>query len=259
MAFLEVKELKKAFSKVDVLKGVSFSLEKGNILAIVGPSGGGKTTLMRCLNFLETPNSGIIKLDNKVIFGNSKKFKKSDVVWVRDMFGLVFQTFNLFPQYSVLQNVKLALEIVEKRRKKQGKPSIISNNTIDDEAKNVLKKLGLEDKLDSYPCELSGGQKQRVAIARALVLKPMVLCFDEPTSALDPKLTREVVKLIKEVKNKFGITILIVTHEMKFASEVADDAIFIYDGRVLEYGKANQIFKEPKSRELKEFLNMNDN
>lgn len=258
MTFLEVKNLKKSFSKTEALKSITFSLEKGNVLAVIGPSGNGKTTLLRCLNFLEIPNSGTIKLDGKTVFSDLTKLKKTDVVWVRDMFGLVFQSFNLFPQYSVFQNVKLALEIVEKRRKKQGKPSLVEKATIDDEVKEVLKKLGLENKLESYPCELSGGEKQRVAIARALVLKPSVLCFDEPTSALDPKLTREVVKLIKEIKTKFGLTMLIVTHEMKFASKVADDAIFVFDGRVLESGSATQLFENPKSKELKEFLNLND-
>ncbi len=258
MAFLEVKNLKKSFSKTDALKGISFSLEKGRTLAVIGPSGNGKTTLLRCLNFLEIPNAGTIKLDGKVVFNGSKKLKKEDTLWVRDMFGLVFQSFNLFPEYTVLKNVTLALEIVEKRRKKQGKSSLLETASVQDEAKSVLKKLGLESKLESYPCELSGGEKQRVAIARALVLKPSVLCFDEPTSALDPNLTREVVKLIKEIKTKFNITMLIVTHEMKFANRVADDVMFVYDGKALEFGETNEIFERPKTQKLIEFLNIND-
>lgn len=255
MAFLEVYDLKKKFAKTEALKGVSFSLEKGNTLAIIGPSGNGKTTLLRCLNFLEIPSAGKIILENECLFdSNRKKLSRKKLIELREKFGLVFQSFNLFPQYTVFDNIKLAFEIIEKRRKKQNKESLVQKKSIDEEIFDVLKKLKLEDKSDSYPFELSGGEKQRVAIARQLVLKPSVLCFDEPTSALDPNLTKDVIKLIKELKNKFKLTIIIVTHEMKFAKSVSDEVLVLENGKVVEFGKSEEVFENPKSETLKEFL-----
>lgn len=256
MAFLKVTKLRKSFGKNEVLKGIEFSLEKGKILAIIGPSGNGKTTLLRCLNFLEIPTGGAIELDGELIFdGNSKELKKSKLLDLRDKFGLVFQGYNLFPQYSVFQNVKLALELAEKRRKKENKPTLLELDSIEKEVYSVLKKLKLEEKSNSYPYELSGGEAQRVAIARALVLKPSVLCFDEPTAALDPNLTKEVTKLVKELKNKFNLTIIIVTHEMKFAKRVADEVMLIKNGVVAEYANAEKFFDSPQTDIAKEFLN----
>lgn len=257
MAFLEVKNLKKYYSKAKALDGVSFALDKGNILAIIGPSGNGKTTLLRCLNFLEIADQGSIVLNNVKIFDTKKKsLCKKELIELRDKFGLVFQSFNLFPQYTVFENVKLALEIVEKRRKKQNKPSLIEKESINAEVFEILNKLKLNEKVNSYPFELSGGEKQRVAIARALILKPSVLCFDEPTSALDPNLTKDVIKLIKELKNKFKLTIIIVTHEMKFAKSVSDEVMIMEKGKVVEFGKTEQVFLNPKSKIAKDFLNI---
>ncbi len=246
MSVLEVKNLRKSFGKNEVLKGVDFSLEKGEVLAVIGSSGGGKTTLLRCINFLEFADKGTITVNGKVIFDGDADKKPSDTE-IRNSrlhFGLVFQSFNLFPQYSVLKNVMLAPTLL-----KRGTPEEIKQKAI-----SIIERVGLSEKLDSYPCELSGGQQQRVAIARALALEPDILCFDEPTSALDPELTGEVLKVIKDLKAA-GSTMIVVTHEMEFARNVADSVMFIAGGVIEEYGTPDEIFGNPKSDKIKSFLN----
>ena len=246
MSVLEVKNLRKSFGKNEVLKGVDFSLEKGEVLAVIGSSGGGKTTLLRCINFLEFADKGTITVNGKVIFDGDADKKPSDTE-IRNSrlhFGLVFQSFNLFPQYSVLKNVMLAPTLL-----KRGTPEEIKQKAI-----SIIERVGLGEKLDSYPCELSGGQQQRVAIARALALEPDILCFDEPTSALDPELTGEVLKVIKDLKAA-GSTMMVVTHEMEFARNVADSVMFIADGVIEEYGTPEEVFGNPKSDKIKSFLN----
>ena len=213
MSWLEVKNIYKSFGKTEVLKGIEFSLEKGEVLALIGSSGSGKTTLLRCLNFLETPDKGTISVKDELLFDGSvkTKFNDEEIRQNRLHFGLVFQNFNLFPQYTVLKNVTLAPTLLKKG----------TDEEINNKAMELIKSVGLAEKIDSYPCELSGGQQQRVAIARALALSPDVLCFDEPTSALDPELTGEVLKAIKSLKNS-DRTMIVVTHEMEFAKNVAD-------------------------------------
>lgn len=246
MSVLQVKDLKKSFGKCEVLKGISFSLEKGEVLSIIGSSGSGKTTLLRCLNFLEFAEEGIISVDEKEIFNGAshKTLSDAEIRENRLHFGLVFQSFNLFPQYNVLQNITLA-------------PSLLKRDTpenIEKRALALIEKVGLSDKINNYPCELSGGQQQRVAIARALALDPDILCFDEPTSALDPELTGEVLKVIKGLKDK-DTTMVIVTHEMDFAKNVSDKVIYMADGIIEEIGTPQQIFENPKSEKTKSFLN----
>lgn len=245
MPVLEVKNLKKNFGKTEVLKGVGFSLEKGEVLAIIGSSGGGKTTLLRCINFLEFADGGQILVNGNTIFDADDKRKQSEAEIRKNRlhFGLVFQQFNLFPQYSVLKNVTLA-------------PTLLGIDTAENitaRATELIKRVGLADKMNSYPCELSGGQQQRVAIARALALDPDILCFDEPTSALDPELTGEVLRVIKSLKEQ-DRTMLIVTHEMEFVKNVADKIMFIADGLIEEYGAPEQVFNSPKSPKTKAFL-----
>ena len=245
MPVLEVKNLKKNFGKTEVLKGVGFSLEKGEVLAIIGSSGGGKTTLLRCINFLEFADGGQILVNGNTIFDADDKRKQSEAEIRKNRlhFGLVFQQFNLFPQYSVLKNVTLA-------------PTLLGIDTAENitaRATELIKRVGLANKMNSYPCELSGGQQQRVAIARALALDPDILCFDEPTSALDPELTGEVLRVIKSLKEQ-DRTMLIVTHEMEFAKNVADKIMFIADGLIEEYGTPEQVFNSPKSPKTKAFL-----
>ena len=246
MAILEVNNLKKSFGKTEVLKGVSFSLEKGEALAIIGSSGGGKTTLLRCLNFLEFADSGTISVNGEVIYDGavSKALTEEQIRMNRLHFGLVFQSFNLFPQYNVLKNITLAPTLL-----KFGTPEEIEQNAL-----RLIERVGLSDKIKNYPCELSGGQQQRVAIARALALKPDILCFDEPTSALDPELTGEVLKVIKNLKDNDS-TMLIVTHEMEFAKNVADKVIFIADGVIEEMGTPEEVFDNPQSPKTQAFLN----
>ena len=244
MALLEVKNIKKSFGKTEVLKDISFSLEKGEVLAIIGSSGSGKTTLLRCLNFLETHDSGDIIVNGKLLSdGREGALKEEEMRENRLHFGLVFQSFNLFPQYSVLKNITLA-------------PTLLKKDTaenIENTAKALIEKVGLKEKTDFYPCQLSGGQQQRVAIARALALNPEILCFDEPTSALDPELTGEVLKVIRELKGSDN-TMIIVTHEMNFAKNVADKIIFMADGIIEEMGTPDEIFGNPKSEKLKTFI-----
>ena len=239
MAILEVNNLKKNFGSNQVLKGVSFSLEEGQVLAIIGSSGSGKTTLLRCLNFLETPDSGEILVREKQLLSQSEEEIRQN----RLHFGLVFQNFNLFPQYTVLQNVTLAPTLLNRG----------SQNEIREKALSLLDRVGLSQKVNSYPYQLSGGQQQRVAIARALAMNPEVLCFDEPTSALDPELTGEVLRVIRELKNTHS-TMIVVTHEMEFAKSVADVVIYMADGVIEEMGTPEQIFEHPQSEKTRAFL-----
>ncbi|MBR2322217.1 MAG: amino acid ABC transporter ATP-binding protein [Clostridia bacterium] len=254
MAFLEVQNLIKSFGKTEVLKGVSFTLEEGEVLSIIGPSGNGKTTLLRCLNYLEFVDGGIVKLNDTVIQDeNVKTLKEDEIRNQRLHFGMVFQSFNLFPQYTAKQNVSLALSIMEKERAKKGQEPLYSVPS-EKVAENLLERVGLKDKMNNYPCELSGGQCQRVAIARAMALKPDVLCFDEPTSALDPELTGEVLKVIKELKATTGMTMIIVTHEMEFAKNISDKVMFMWDGKVCEFGTPEKVLENPEMEETKHFL-----
>lgn len=246
MSVLEVKGLKKSFGKTEVLKSIDFSLEKGEVLAIIGSSGGGKTTLLRCLNFLEFAEEGTISVNGEIIYDGKlvKKQSEAEIRAHRLHFGLVFQSFNLFPQYNVLRNVMLAPMLL-----KRGETAANEEN-----AKRLIERVGLSEKLKSYPCELSGGQQQRVAIARALALNPDILCFDEPTSALDPELTGEVLKVIKGLKSGES-TMIVVTHEMEFAKNVADKVIFMADGVIEEMGTPAEVFEHPQSPKTKSFLN----
>ena len=241
MAVLEVKNFKKSFEGTEVLKGVSFSLEQGQVLAIIGSSGSGKTTLLRCLNFLETADEGEIMVNGKVLTGS--QLTEEQIRENRLHFGLVFQNFNLFPQYTVLGNITLAPTLL-----KQGTPEQIRNKAL-----RLLEKVGLSQKKDAYPCQLSGGQQQRVAIARALALNPQVLCFDEPTSALDPELTGEVLRVIRGLKDK-DTTMIVVTHEMEFARSVADVVIYMADGVIEEMGTPEEVFDNPVSEKTRHFI-----
>ena len=260
MAFLEVNNLYKSFGETKVLKGVSFEMERGEVFSIIGSSGNGKTTLLRCLNFLEIADEGSIVVDGETIFP-IEETKKKKAPTNRLTFGMVFQNFNLFPQYTALQNVTLAMNVQAKnelkgmrffdpQRKRLLKEKQDKNEA---EAKLLLTRVGLENKMGNYPCELSGGQQQRVAIARALALSPDILCFDEPTSALDPELTGEVLKVIKQLRDE-GRTMIIVTHEMEFAKNVSDKIIFMADGIIEEMGTPQQLFENPKSEKAKAFF-----
>lgn len=255
MAILEVKDIKKSFGKTEVLKGVSFSLGEGEVLSIIGSSGSGKTTLLRCINFLETADSGTITVDGDVIFdGNDKTKKKAKETREKQLkIGLVFQQFNLFPQYNVLDNVTLAVKLKAKERPdyKQNKKQILAE--IDEKALKLLADMGLSEKIHNYPCELSGGQQQRVSIARAMALEPKILFFDEPTSALDPELTGEILKVIRELA-KTNMTMVIVTHEMNFAKEVSDYIVFMDGGVIAEEGEAQELISNPKTERLQAFL-----
>ena len=307
MAYLTIENFNKSFGKTAVLKGIDFTMERGEVVSIIGSSGSGKTTLLRCINFLETPDSGIMTLDGERLFDSQsdKKETESSLREKRLNFGLVFQSFNLFPQYKVLKNIMLApmlmlgercrkyknrltvkaLEDMLKIKSKRAERDVKLDNfvletvggkagdkltiktvnelikgyrsrekdRIASEALELLEKIGLSDKKDNYPCELSGGQCQRVAIARALALSPKILCFDEPTSALDPELTSEVLKVIRSLKGD-DRTMLIVTHEMEFAKNVSDKIIFMADGVVEEMGSPKDIFENPQSEKLKNFL-----
>lgn len=255
MAILEVTNLTKSFGKTKVLKGISFELEKGNVLSVIGSSGSGKTTLLRCINFLETADGGKIVVDGDTIFDSASNMKLSKKQQLEKQLkiGLVFQDFNLFPQYNVLDNVTLALKIRAKERPdfKKNKKQIYAQ--IEQKALGLLEKMGLSDKVKNYPCELSGGQKQRVSIARAMALEPKILFFDEPTSALDPELTGEILKVIRELAEEH-MTMVIVTHEMTFAKEVSDYIVFMDDGIIAEEGKADEVIGNPKTERLKAFL-----
>ena len=245
MAVLEVSNITKRFGKTEVLKGIDFSLEKGQVLSIIGSSGSGKTTLLRCLNSLEFADTGVISVNGETIFDGAVKTARSDeeLRKRRLHFGLVFQSFNLFPQYTVLENVMLAPNLLKKDTHENNRQKALE----------LIEKVGLSEKADSYPCQLSGGQQQRVAIARALALDPEILCFDEPTSALDPELTGEVLKVIRSLADGH-MTMIVVTHEMSFAKDVSDTVIFMDDGVIAEQGSPEEVFGNPKTERLQSFL-----
>ena len=256
MKMLEVKNLRKRFGQNEVLKGVSFSLEKGEVLSIIGSSGGGKTTLLRCLNFLERANSGEILVAGNPVYSAKDGEKPVVTPTAQTSFGLVFQQFNLFPQYSVMENLMLAPKLRAKRAKKGDPKETLQE--IRERAEKLLETVGLSEKANAYPCELSGGQQQRVAIARALMLSPDILCFDEPTSALDPELTSEVLRVIRSLKDSER-TMIIVTHEMEFARHVSDKIMFIADGVIEEMGTPDEVFDDPKSEKTRAFLHAGEN
>ncbi|MDY3984512.1 amino acid ABC transporter ATP-binding protein [Dysosmobacter sp.] len=249
MSILEVSHIEKHFGATQVLTDISFSLEKGQALSIIGSSGSGKTTLLRCLNFLETPDRGTISVNGTPIFDAADSTTKSEaeIRQKRLHFGLVFQNFNLFPQYTALQNVTLARELLSKEQGGETKAEI------ETAGRELLAQMGLADRSDHYPHQLSGGQQQRVAIARALALQPDILCFDEPTSALDPELTGEVLKVIRSLAEK-KTTMIIVTHEMAFARDVADQVIFMDGGVIVEQGDPHQVIDHPREERTKQFL-----
>ena len=245
---LELKDIKKSFDDTDVLKGISLSVEKGEVISIIGSSGSGKTTLLRCATLLEKINSGSIQYLDTVVAktddaGRAVYLPKNELTHVKSYFGLVFQQFNLFPHYSILKNIMDAPITVQKR----------DPGEVEEEARALLKKMGLESKADNYPCELSGGQQQRVAIARALALNPDILFFDEPTSALDPELTIEVLKIIRQLAEE-KMTMVIVTHEMSFARAVSNRVIFMDGGYIVEEGEPEEVFGNPKQERTKQFL-----
>lgn len=248
MKILEIKNLRKRFGDTEVLKGVDLVLQKGEVLSVIGSSGGGKTTLLRCMNFLERANCGEIIVNGKTVY-SAKEGEKPEISPEAQLsFGLVFQQFNLFPQYSVIENLMLAPKLRSK-----GVAGGESAGEIRARAEDLLLRVGLEKKANDYPCQLSGGQQQRVAIARALMLAPEILCFDEPTSALDPELTSEVLRVIRSLKDS-GHTMIIVTHEMEFARRVSDRVVFMADGVIEEEGTPDEIFGNPKSDKMKVFL-----
>lgn len=261
MSLLNVENIRKSYGKTEVLKDISFSLKKGEVLAIIGSSGSGKTTLLRCLNFLETPGNGKISVNDKVLFDSNDSSAKSDseIRKRRLHFGLVFQSFNLFPQYMVIENIMLAPKLAAKEQIKQtgeymgAKSYKEAHEIIKSNAKSLLERVGLSEKSESYPCNLSGGQQQRVAIARALALNPDVLCFDEPTSALDPELTGEVLNVIRSLKTSDS-TMIVVTHEIEFARDVADKIIFMADGVIAEEGTPEQVINNPQNPRTQAFL-----
>lgn len=261
MSLLNVENIRKSYGKTEVLKDISFSLKKGEVLAIIGSSGSGKTTLLRCLNFLETPGNGKISVNDKVLFDSNDSSAKSDseIRKRRLHFGLVFQSFNLFPQYTVIENIMLAPKLAAKEQIKQtgeymgAKSYKEAHEIIKSNAKSLLERVGLSEKSESYPCNLSGGQQQRVAIARALALNPDVLCFDEPTSALDPELTGEVLNVIRSLKTSDS-TMIVVTHEIEFARDVADKIIFMVDGVIAEEGTPEQVINNPQNPRTQAFL-----
>ena len=249
MSILEIKNIKKSFGEdLEVLQDISLAVEEGEVVSILGPSGSGKSTLLRCATFLEQIDSGSIAYGGKVYVendtaGNAKKPERAKILEAQSNFGLVFQDFNLFPHFSVLKNVMDAPVKNQKRPKQE----------VEKEARALLAKMGLEGKEDAYPCELSGGQKQRVAIARALALRPKMLYFDEPTSALDPEITAEILRVLKGLAAE-KMTMVIVTHEMKFARDVSDKVLFLDQGTIAEYGTPEQVFEHPKEERTRQFL-----
>ncbi len=249
MAILEVRHIEKHFGSTQVLTDISFSLEEGQALSIIGSSGSGKTTLLRCLNFLERPDNGTIAVKGETLFDakNPKTQQESEIRTKRLHFGLVFQNFNLFPQYTSLQNVTLARELLAKERGGEDKEQIVAAG------RELLSQMGLADRASHYPHQLSGGQQQRVAIARALALHPDILCFDEPTSALDPELTGEVLRVIRSLADQ-KTTMIIVTHEMAFARDVADQVIFMDGGLIVEQGDPKEVIDHPKEERTRKFL-----
>ena len=259
MGFLTVKNIYKSFGSTKVLRGIDFSMERGQVVTIIGSSGSGKTTLLRCLNFLEIADVGQIEVGDELIFtaGGDKAFSDKELREKRLRFGLVFQSFNLFPQYTVMDNLLLAPKERLKERAKKEKLSLAAKKEALDaltaKAADLLARVGLSEKAEQYPCQLSGGQCQRVAIARALMLDPDILCFDEPTSALDPELTGEVLRVIRSLRDE-NRTMIIVTHEMEFAKSVSDHVIFMADGVIEEEGTPDEVFGNPKSEKTRHFL-----
>ena len=248
MAILEVAQLEKSFGGTKVLRDISFSLEEGQALSIIGSSGSGKTTLLRCLNFLETPDSGRIAVRGRNLLDGSLSPQERRRNRLHFGLGLVFQDFNLFPQYTALENVTLARRLLAKSERTGEAPEAIRR-----EGEALLEQMGLGDRMGHYPHQLSGGQKQRVAIARALAMKPDILCFDEPTSALDPELTGEVLKVIRQLARQ-RTTMVIVTHEMAFARDVADQVIFMDGGVIVEQGEPRMVMDHPKEERTRQFL-----
>ena len=255
MTILQVDNIRKTFDRTDVLKGISFSLEKGQALSVIGSSGSGKTTLLRCLNFLEKPDGGSITVNGETLFdaANPATQRESEIRKKRLHFGLVFQNFNLFPQYTALENVMLARELLAREQPdyKENKKQL--HEAIRLQAENLLAEMDLSARMGHYPHQLSGGQQQRVAIARALALQPDILCFDEPTSALDPELTREVLRVIRNLAAQ-NTTMIIVTHEMGFARDVSNQVIFMDDGVIVEQGPPEQLFAHPAQERTRRFL-----
>lgn len=255
MIILEAENIYKSFDKTEVLKGIDFSLDQGQTLSIIGSSGSGKTTLLRCLNFLERPDKGLIRVKGETLFDadDPATQKETEIRKKRLHFGLVFQSFNLFPQYTARENVMLARQLLEKEKPdyKQNKKAV--QEQIEAEAEELLRKMELSDRMDNYPHQLSGGQCQRVAIARALAMSPDILCFDEPTSALDPELTREVLRVIRNLAEQ-KTTMIIVTHEMSFARDVADQVIFMDGGVIVEQGDPKKVFANPEKERTRRFL-----
>lgn len=255
MPILKVENIYKSFSKTEVLKGIDFSMEEGEVISVIGSSGSGKTTLLRCIGFLEKADKGKIIVDGKEVFNaeNAKKVSAKELRQMQLNFGFVFQQFNLFPQYNVLENIMLAPKLLAKNQPDFKKNKKIIYEKIENDAIELLKRSGIADKVKNYPCELSGGQQQRVAIVRALALKPKIMLFDEPTSALDPELTNEVLKVIKSLADT-NMTMIIVTHEMLFAKNISDKILFMNEGVIAEQGTAEQIFTNPQTKRLQEFL-----
>lgn len=245
MSILEVKGLTKRFGKTEVLKGVSFSLEAGEVLSVIGSSGSGKTTLLRCLNSLEFADSGTISVAGELMFDGDSHVTVSDAELRRRRlhFGLVFQSFNLFPQYTALENVTLAPNLTGRASPQQNRARALE----------LLSQVSLAEKVNNYPCQLSGGQQQRVAIARALAMDPEILCFDEPTSALDPELTGEVLRVIQALAER-NMTMIVVTHEMSFARDVSDRVLFMDEGVIAEQGTPREVFDAPRTERLRTFL-----
>ena len=259
MAILEVERLEKRFGSTDVLKDISFTMERGSVLTVLGSSGSGKTTLLRCLNFLEKPDGGKIRVDGQLLLDASRPdaMTEEEIRQNRMHFGMVFQNFNLFPQYTALKNVMLAPLLAAKARPDYRAHKKEIQERIEAEALALLDKVGLSDRSGNYPHQLSGGQQQRVAIARALAMKPDILCFDEPTSALDPELTGEVLKAILSLK-EVGSTMILVTHEMDFAERASDRIIFMAGGVIVEEGTPRQIFHESTNELTRSFIHRNN-
>ncbi len=256
MAVLEVENIQKQFdADTPVLRGIDFSLEQGQTLAIIGSSGSGKTTLLRCINFLETPDEGVIRVKGQTLFDakDPQTHKDAEIRKKRLHFGLVFQSFHLFPQYTALQNVVLASELLAKERPDYPACKKEILQAIRQQGLELLAQVGLSQKQNLYPHQLSGGQQQRVAIARALALSPDVLCFDEPTSALDPELTGEVLRVIRGLAER-KMTMIIVTHEMAFAADVADRVLFMDEGVIVEQGDPQQVIQAPRQERTRQFL-----
>ena len=241
---INIKGLSKSFGELEVLKDINLEVDKGKVIVVIGPSGSGKTTMLRCLNLLETPSGGTIGISDKSI-DFSQKISKREVTEFRKLTGMVFQGYNLFPHKTALQNVMEGPVIVKKENKEKAR----------EKAEQLLAKVGLADKLDFYPFQLSGGQQQRVGIARALAMEPEVMLFDEPTSALDPELVGEVLKVMKDLA-KEGMTMIVVTHEMKFAREAADEVLFMDGGFIVEKGTPEEFFSTPKEARTKKFLQL---